>query len=167
MALTKVRSPVSAISEMAFGTTTVEITSTAGPIDINIAGLDNLDLTTTTAVFDDLVTVTANLFQTEVVSIDTTAGASATLQTTATEAQLGTDTAHPLELYANAITALILATDGKVGLQVEGTAIGDLVTKAYVDTADALNATLADITATTAVTGSISIPNSTGNSCHS
>lgn len=162
MALTKVRSPVTDVSEMANGTTTVVITSAAGPVDIDIGGLDHVDMTTTTCIFDDLVTVTANSLQTESVSVDTAAGASATLETQAGLAKLGTDSAHPLELYANAITAMTVDTAGKVELDVVGTATNHLVDKNYVDLADAAASQLSDTVANTVTNGSIELPNSTG-----
>ncbi len=161
MALTKARLPVIEVSTMDFGTTQVAIASSGGPIDIDVAGLDNLDFTSTTAIFDDAVTVTANDLQTEVVSLDTTAGASATLETQATLATLGTDTAHPLELYANSITGLTIATDGKVELDVVGTASNHLVDKNYVDAGD--TGALDGIVSNNVINGSVQIPNDTGN----
>lgn len=162
MALTKARSPVTDIDQMGFGTTTVVITSSGGPIDVDVAGVNILDLTSTTAIFNPVIPVTADDFNSEVVTLTTSGGAGAVLETQATLASLRTTTAHPLEIGANSITGLTVATDGKVELDVVGTATNHLVDKNYVDTLIALQTALADTTATAATNGSISIPNSTG-----
>jgi hypothetical protein len=73
-----------------------------------------------------------------------------------------TTSAHPLELGANNITGLTIATDGKVELDVVGTAVNHLIDKAYVDAAAGGTVAEADFTHTQAVTGSIHIPTSTG-----
>ena len=164
MALTKVRSPVTAIDNMTNGTTSIDIPSSGGPIDIDVTGLDVVDYTSTTVIYDDLVTVTANNFATEVVTLSTTAGATAILQTTTTEASLETTSAHPLDLGANSITGLTIEVDGQVQLPVEGTAINHLVTKAYVDSSSSSTAVLlANLVSNNVINGSVQIPNSTGN----
>ncbi len=162
MALTKVRSPITDISEMGFGTTTVVIASAGGPIDIDVTGLDVVDMTSTTIDVDDLVTVTANLFDTEVITLATSGGAEGIVETQATLMSVQTTTAHPLELGANSITGLTIAIDGKVELDVVGTATDHLVDKNYVDVADALSSQLSDTTGNMVTNGSIVIPNSTG-----
>jgi hypothetical protein len=163
MALTKARLPVVEVHTMDFGTTTVDIPTTSGPIDINIAGHDNLDLTTTTAIFDDLVTVTANNLVTELVTIAESGGVTAHLQAHATNAHVGTTSAHPFIVFANGLAALSLATDATVALGAEGTGPTHLVTKGYVDTADALGSVLSDIVVNNVINGSLQLPNSTGN----
>lgn len=164
MALTKVRSPVTNIDLMSFGATDITITSTGGPIDVNVAGNDIVDYTSSTAIFDPAVTVTAKDLETEVLTVDTTAGANAVFQTTGTEASIETTTAHPLELGANSILGMSIETDGKTTLEVEGTAIGHLVTKAYVDAATSSAVlTLANVVVNNVINGSLVLPNSTGN----
>jgi hypothetical protein len=164
MALTKARLPVIEVSQMDFGTTTVAITSTSGPIDIDIAGLDHVDMTTTTCIFDPLVKVTAVQLDGEVFTMATGAGASATLQTTATEAQLGTTTAHPLQFLADSTLGLTVLTTGQVALGTEGSGVDRLVTKAYVDAATSSGSVaLADLVSNNVINGSVQIPNDTGN----
>lgn len=164
MALTKVRSPVTDISLLSLGTTDIEIESAGGPIDINVAGNDIVDYTSTTVIYDPAIAVTAKDFNTEVITVDTTAGANAVFQTTATEASIETTTAHPLELGANSTLGMTIETDGKTTLEVEGTAIGHLVTKAYVDAAISTNVlTLANVVVNDVINGSLVLPNSTGN----
>ena len=163
MALTKVRSPVSDISLMSLGTTDITITSAGGPIDIDVGGVNIVDYTSTTVIYDPAIPVTAKDFNTEVILLATVAGASAVLKTTATEAILETTTAHPLELGANSINGITIETDGKATLEVEGTAIGHLVTKAYVDAVAPSGAVaLADLVSSNVINGSVQIPNSTG-----
>lgn len=163
MALTKVRSPVSEISEMSLGTTEITIASAGGPIDINVSGVNIVDYTSTTVIYDPAIPVTAKDFNTEVITIVTTAGASAVLKTTATEAVLETTTAHPLELGANSINGITIETDGKATLEVEGTAIGHLMTKAYIDNAATTDSVqLSDLVSNNVINGSVQIPNSTG-----
>ena len=164
MALTKVRSPVTDISLMSLGTTDITIASAGGPIDIDVAGNNIVDYTSTTAIFDPTVTVTAKDLETEVLTVDTSAGANAVLQTTGTEGSLETTTAHPLELGANSILGMTIETDGKTTLEVEGTAIGHLVTKAYVDNAATTNSIqLSDMVSNSVINGSVQIHNSSGN----
>jgi hypothetical protein len=146
---------------MAFGTTSVVITATGGPLDIDITGLDVMDMTSTTVIVDDLVTVTANNFDTEVVTLSTVGGAAAVLETQATLASLRTTSAHPLELGANSITGLTIATDGKVELDVVGTATNHLIDKGYVDTQ--VTAVLTGILGLAATAGNLRIPNNSGN----
>lgn len=163
MALTKARPPVTDISQMANGTTVVDIPTAAADIDIDVAGLDVIDLGSTTITIDDLVTLVANTITGESVSLSTSGGAAGSAITDATDLTIGTTSAHPLLLMANSITGLTMGTDGKVALGVDGTGATHLVDKGYVDTQVALAATLTDIDATMAVTGHITIPNSTGN----
>lgn len=160
MALTKARPPLTAISQMLFGTTVIDIPNTGGPIDTDVAGQDVLDLTTTTAIFDDAITVTANSLEGEEIALSTSGGASADVKTTATSMEVGTSTVHPLELIANSISGLIVGTDGRVTLATTGNGVSHLVDKDYVDTAVADVAD--DFTATVAAEGALSIPVSTG-----
>lgn len=163
MALTKVRPPVTEISLIDSGTTAVTILSAGGNIDIDVAGVSVLDISSTAVTVAPAITLDADLITGESVVLATAAGAGATLDTAATLARLLTTSAHPLELGANNLTGLTIATDAKVELDVEGTAINHLVTKAYVDAVSTSGVQTADIEATTATTGSISIPNDTGN----
>ena len=142
MALTKVQPPVTAISEMEFGTTNIEITSTGGPIDVNVAGLDVVDLTSTTITVDDLVTLIAKKLTTEVVTVATAAGADGVIKTDATKMQAGTTDLSPLEILMNNVAQMTFQTSGKVGLTVVGTAAGELIDKNYVDVGDAASATV-------------------------
>ena len=160
MALTKARPPVTAVSTVENTTTKIDIPSAAGPVDINIAGLNVLDLTATTAIFDDLVTLTANLFTGESIILSTSGGATATAVTEATKGKMGTTTSHILELLQNNLARMTLNVDGTVSLATVGTAVGHLVDKAYVDAASDL--VKADIVAVNAKPGSIRIPTSLG-----
>lgn len=163
MALTRVRSPITAIDEMSFGTTSIVIPSTGGPIDIDVTGLNVMDMTSTTVDVDDLVTLTANLFATEVVTLATSGGAEGTIFTDATTMTLGTTTPHVTNIQADGVVGLTALVTGQVALGTVGSGVDRLVDKDYVDTADALALSLSNITATIASTGSITIPNSTGN----
>ena len=161
MALTKAAPPVTDITEMAFGTTKVEITSSAGPIDVDIAGLNVVDITTTAITLDDLVTLVANTMTGEDILLSTPGGATASLKTAAGLAQLLTTSLHPLILGSNSVQNLICATDGRVTLDTTGNASGQLVDKAYVDTGDG-GVTQTQFPATLAKPGHIQIPNAAG-----
>lgn len=159
MPLTTVRSPVTDIDQMSFGTTSVIIPSSGGPINVVVTGLSVLDFTSSTAIdVDDLVTLTANVFDTEVITLATSGGAEGDVHTEATLMSVGTTTGHPLELIANAITGLTIATDGKVELDIDGTAANHLIDKGYVD-----NLITTQASATQSSTGHITIPVSSGN----
>lgn len=160
MALIKARPPVTAVSTLENTTTKIDIPSAAGPVDIDIAGLNVLDLTATTAIFDDLVTLTANLFTGESIILSTSGGASATMVTEATKGKVGTITAHILELLQNDIARMTLNTDGSVALATVGANADELVDKNYVDTNSGVTAS--SIVAVNAKPGSIRIPTSLG-----
>ncbi len=153
MPLTKAQPPVTAISEMEFGTTNVEITSTGGPIDVNVTGLDVLDLTSTVITVDDLVTLIAKKLTTEVVTVATAAGADGIIQTDATKMQAGTTDLSALEILMNNVARMTFQTDGKVGLTTVGTAAGELIDKNYVDTGDAGAAVITNTAATIGQSG--------------
>ena len=160
MPLTKVRPPVTAISIIDSGTTKAEILNAGGDIDIDVGGVNVMDLTSTTATV--AVTLAADAITGEQILLSTQSGAGLTFETQATLARLLTTTAHPLELGANNITGLTIATDGKVELDVEGTSATHLVTKSYVDTQTAAVVTETDFNHTQAATGHLDIPTSTG-----
>ena len=158
--LTKVRVPVSDIAKLSSGTTMIDITSSGGPIDIDVAGLEIVDILNTGVTVDAAKILTAKQITGETVLLSTTAGASASVATGATKLQVKTTSAHVLELLANSVLGLTVGTDGKLTLGVQGTSGTHLVNKTYVDTAAAsASATVATI----ADPGTISIPNSTGN----
>ncbi len=164
MALTTARTPVTAIDQMANGTTVLDMPSAAGPLDLDIAGADCILFEAAAITVDDVVTMDVNNLTGETFTMDTSGGATAVLNTAASLAKLETTTAHPLELGANSITGLTIATDAKVELDVEGTATNHLVTKAYVDAAaSTASAALADMVVNEAINGSFQIPTSTGN----
>lgn len=153
MALTKVKDPVAEIDNITFGTTTVDITSTGGPIDVNVAGNDIVDLTTTAITVDDLVDLVVQNIMTEIVTLSTTSGADGIIQTNATEMEVGTTDTSPLELLVNSIPVLTLASSGRVAIATSGSASDELVDKAYVDAGDAA----AGSSSTAATDGSITI----------
>jgi hypothetical protein len=164
MALTKVKVPVAEISLLANTTTTIDIPSAGGNIDIDVAGVNMVDITTAAVTLAAGKSLSADVIDGETVNLDTTSGAGLLLRTTASQAEMETDSAHPLVLGANSLDALTIGTDAKVTLAVEGTAAGHLVTKSYVDTAATTNAVqIADVTTTQATSGSISLPTATGN----
>lgn len=162
MALTTVRPPVTDISLLSSGTTAVTILSAGGDIDIDVAGADVIDISSTTVLIDPLVTLEADLFDGEQILLATTSGAELTLETQGLLARLLTTNGFPLELGANGITGLTIATDGKVELDVDGTATNHLVDKGYVDTQVGAAIDESDMVATLTSPGSIQIPNSTG-----
>lgn len=159
MALTKVRLPVADIAAISFGTTEVTIASAGGDIDVNVAGVDVIDATSTTVTVG--VTLVADDLEGEAIELSTASGATLSVQTTLADAEIQTTSAHPLVIGANSTDALTVETDGQVTLGVVGDTGDQLIDKDYVDTAIA--AVLGDIVATTAVTGSVTIPNDTGN----
>ena len=163
MALTKVRLPVAALSAISNGTSSITVLTAGGDMEVDIAGVTTMNLRSTDITILSTVPLVAPLITTEDISLTTVAGADMTVQTTATQGEIETTTAHPLVLGANSIDALTIATDGKVALAVDGTAANHLVDKGYVDTAVATAAALSDIVATNTSNGSISIPNSSGN----
>lgn len=134
MALTKARPPATAISNMAFGTTQIDIPNAGGDIDIDVASANVIDLGSTTITVDDLVSLIVKNITTEIVTLSTAAGSDGIVQTNATEMEVGTTDLTPLELMVNSIPQLTIATDGKVTLGTVGTAASHLVDKDYVDT---------------------------------
>ena len=135
MALTKVRPPVTDISSMGFGTTVVDIPSTGADIDLDVAGLDVIDFGSTTITIDDLVTLIAKKITGESIDLATSGGATGHLETDATTLELISTGLFQTILGANSNQNLILATDGRVALDTTGNLDGQLVDKAYVDTA--------------------------------
>ena len=159
MALTKVRLPVADIASISDSNSNVTVEGPGGDVTVDVAGTNigtfdasGLDLGALTIIAQVLTGRDINLANGTV---------AVQLHADASEGKLGTTSAHPLAIEANNVAALDIATDGKVTLNVEGTAVGHLVTKAYVDAAAGIAE--ADIDATTATTGHISIPNNTGN----
>jgi len=163
MALTKVKLPVAAISAIVNGTSDITIGTASGNLVVTRGGTVVGTWSTAGLTLATAGTLDADIISGEAINLATTSGAAATIETTLTQLEIGTSSAHPLELSANDTTALTIATDGKVALAVDGTAANHLVDKGYVDTAVAAAASIADIAAVTGTTGSISIPNSTGN----
>ena len=164
MALTKVRPPVTAISKLDNTTTQIDIPTPAGDIDINVAGLDVLTIGQTAITLDDLVTLTAKNVLTELMAIKTSGGAEGIVQTDASKMQVGPTNLNPLEIITNNIPRLTVAAAGKIALGVQGTDGNQLIDKAYVDaSAPALAVLLANMVGVTSTTGSLKIPNSTGN----
>lgn len=133
MALTKVQALVAEISLLANGTTTIDIPTAAADINVDVAGLNVIDLGSTTITVDDLVTLVANKITSEEIDLSTVSGAAGTMVTDATKMQVGTTSTHATELIANALPVLTAQTTGKVTLATVGTALDDLVDKNYVD----------------------------------
>ncbi len=164
MALTKVRPPVTAISKLDNTTTVIDIPSAASDIDIDVAGLDVLDIGQTTITLDDLVTLAAKNVLSELMAIKTSGGAEGVVQTDASKMEVGTTTLDPLEIITNDIPRLTVAATGKIALGVPGTDGNQLIDKDYVDSsAPSLAVLLADMAGVTSTTGSLKLPNSTGN----
>lgn len=162
MALTKVRPPVTDISIIDNGTTEVNIPTAGADIDINVAGANVMDISSTTVLIDPLVTLDADNIAGEQVLLATTSGAALTFETQALLARLLTTSAHPLELGANNITALTVDTAGKVELDVEGTAVNHLVTKSYIDGLAGGAISTTDVVATLTSDGSVTLPTDSG-----
>jgi hypothetical protein len=158
--LTKVRVPVSDIARISNGTTAADIASSGADITETVSGALVGTWGTGGLTIPAAKVLTAKQVTGETVLLATAAGASATVKTTGTKLQVGTTSAHVMELLANAVLGLSVGTDGKVTLGVQGTAGGHLVNKTYVDSVASSAATTV---ATIAGTGQISIPNSTGN----
>jgi hypothetical protein len=156
MALTKVRLPVADIQNISNGNSKVEIATASGDAVVTVAG-------TTVGTFSssglDLggLTVVADTLEGEIVSLSQGAVASK-IEAAVSQGIVGTTSAHPFSLIANAIEGLSIATDGKVSLGVEGTANGHLVTKEYVDNAAGASGN----TATLASEGHVSIATTSG-----
>lgn len=164
MALTKVRPPVTAISKLDNTTTVIDIPGAAADIDIDVAGLDVIDLGQTTITIDDLVTLAVQNVLSELMTLQTAGGAEGTVETGATEMKIGTTTLDPLEILTNAIPRMTVAATGAVVLGVTGVNADELVDKNYVDTSSPnLSIALADLIVSNTTTGSAQIPNSTGN----
>jgi hypothetical protein len=157
MALTKARPPVTEISEMANGTTDVTISSAGGPIDIDVAGSDFMDIGPTNILVDPAVELEADDIMTEDIAIQTTSGAEGVVRTEAAKMEIGTTNSNPVELLMNDTPSLTLETDGKVTLGTQGTDPTDLVDKSYVDAQAAV-----ELVTTLAATGQVALPNSTG-----
>ena len=145
---------------MLFGSTVIDIPNTGGPIDVDVAAQNVVDLTASTAIFDDAITVTANNFAGESIALSTSGGAVGDVFTDATSMEVGTTSVHPLELIANSISGLIVGTDGRVSLNTTGNSSAHLVDKDYVDTE--ITGVSSSFIATIAADGALSIPVSTG-----
>lgn len=163
MPLTKVAPPVTNISQMAFGTTVINIPSAGADIDIDVAGTDVADISDTGLVVDDAIEVTARDILGELITLATSGGAGALLRTTASLMEFITTTAHPAVFGANNNQNLIAEIDGTVTLDTSGSAVDSLIDKAYADAIAAAAPTLNDMDATAADPGHITFPNSTGN----
>ena len=164
MALTKVRPPVTDISLLSNGTTQINIPTAGADVDVNVAGANVIDLGSTAITIDDLVTLVVQNVLSEIVTLETAAGAEGVVQTDATKMQIGATTLDPLEIITNNIARLTVASSGAVVLGVQGANPTELIDKAYVDgAAPAASVALADLVVVNATTGSAVIPNSTGN----
>jgi hypothetical protein len=162
MALTKVRQPVADINNVSFGTSELTITSSGGPIDVNIGGVAALDITATTMTVGTALTLISALITGESIQLATGAGAEADILTDATDLTIQTTSAHPTIIGANSLTGLTVETDGQVTLAVVGDASAQLIDKNYVDTAVALLPALSAMVFAQTSPGSLLIPNSTG-----
>lgn len=161
MPLTKARPPVTAISQMANTTTVIDIPTAASDINIDVAGLDVIDIGSTTITVDDLVTLVANTITSEDFIASTAAGAALQLLTNGTEGGLRTTSAHPMVLGANALDNLTAETTGRVTLGTVGTLAAELVDKNYVDT-EITSAGAGANTALLAAEGYCRFPTTTG-----
>lgn len=160
MALTKVRLPVADIAAISNGSSKVDMSTSGGDVVVTVGGTTIATFSSTGVNLGSLdVTTTGTINSQDVLLSQGAVAAKAEAATT--QGVVGTTSAHPLSLIANAIEGLSIATDGQVTLGVEGTATDHLVTKSYVDGLTGLGAS--DFSATTATTGSLTIPNSTGN----
>lgn len=153
MALTKVQPPVTAISEMESGTTDLKILSAGGDFDLNVAGVDVADISSTVFTIDDLVELVARKLTAEAITLATSGGAAGTVETDANKLEIGTTTLNPVDLVMNSISSLVLEVDQKVTLGTVGTDPTDLIDKNYVDTADALAAVITNTAATIGQSG--------------
>lgn len=160
MALTKVRLPVSDIAAISNGTSNVDIASAGSNVIVTAAGVVAATFGSAANTLS-LPTTVVNLDGVENIDMTVSAGASGTMEAIASAIRLWSTSAHSLILGANNLAGLTVGTDGKVTLGVEGTGATHLVTKGYVDTNSGVGT--ADIVATLANTGHVSIPNSTGN----
>ncbi len=164
MALTKVRVPVADISLLSNGTTQIDIPTAAADVDVDVAGVDVIDLGQTTITIDDLVTLVVQNVLSEIVTLETAGGAEGIVQTEAARMQVGATTLDPLEIITNNIARLTVAAAGTIVLGTVGVNPTELIDKAYVDGASpAASVALADVVVVNATTGSAIIPNSTGN----
>ena len=164
MALTKVKEIVADIASISNGTSDVSIASAGGDIVATRGGTVIVTHGATGSTYGAGLTVVVDNINSEVIQLGTASGAELTFQTTLAQGELETTNAFPLVLGANNIEALEIATDGKVTLNVEGTGVGHLVTKAYVDAAaTTASVQLADMVFNAASPGSLVIPNDTGN----
>ena len=161
MTLTKARPPVTDIDTLENGTTIATIPVADGAIDIDVAGTNAVDITSSLFTVDDAVTLVANTMTGEDISLSTAAGASGQAITNATDMKVGTTSLHPIEILMNSVAALTVTTAGRVALNTVGTANNELVDKEYVDTAVSGAATLPSIS-TSGTEGSLTIP-TTGN----
>ena len=158
MALTKVRLPVADIQAISNGNTNVGISIAGGDAVVTVGGNTKATFGSSANTLSQPTTVT-NLDGVENIDLTVAAGATGVLEAIAASLRLWTTSAHTLVLGANSTAGLTIATDGKVTLGAEGTAIGHLVTKAYVDNA----AGVIPATATMASVGHVSIPTTSGN----
>jgi hypothetical protein len=157
MALTKVRPPVSDISSISWGSTDASIPVASGDLVITVAGAE---IATFSATGVDLGALAVGALEVDAQDVNVVNGTViGQVHADATEVVVGTTSAHPLSLIANSVEGLLIGTDGKVTLGVEGTAVGHLVTKAYVDSVVNL---ASSIDGNAASSGHISIPNSSG-----
>jgi hypothetical protein len=163
MALTKVRLPVANIAAISSGTSDVTIGTAGGDIVVTRGGTTIATIGATGYTFGAGLQVSVGTVNSETVSLSTAAGAAATIATTLGQLGIETTSAHPMVLGANNTDGLTIETDGQVTLGVVGDTTTQLVDKGYIDTALALKASLADITAVIGTDGQLVIPNSTGN----
>jgi hypothetical protein len=132
MALTKARKPVTAINEMVNGTSNIDIPTLGGDIDINVAGVDALDISSTDVTSS--LPVTSSVINGETLNLLTALGSTLLLRSGVTENALLGTTAHPTVLGANSLNNLILNTDGTTTVMNTGTLGTHIVDKNYVDT---------------------------------
>jgi hypothetical protein len=159
MALTKVKEIVADIASISNGTSDVSIASAGGDIVVTRGGTTIVTHSAAGSTYGAGLNLTVDNINSEVVQLGTGGGAELTFQTTLAQGELETTNAFPLVLGANNVEALEIATDGKVTLNVEGTGIGHLVTKAYVDAAaTTASAQLSDMVFNAATPGSFQLP---------
>lgn len=155
MALTKVKVIVAEIAAITNGTSTIDIPSAGGDIDVNISGADVIDIAETSITIDDLVALVVQNISSEIITLSTTAGSDGVVQTTATEMQVGTTDTTDLDLMVNSVPVMSLDSTGKVTLNTTGTLGDQLIDKDYVDAA-----TPGAATTTSATSGQLLIPTS-------
>lgn len=157
MPLTKARDPVLTVNNLSNGTTSITIPVVDSDLDINVGGVDAVDISSTQFTLGSALTMIAALFSGESISLATSGGASGRVRTQAGDMQVQSTTSHDLILGANSQSNLTCEVNGETTLGTTGTVGTSLVDKDYVDTQISA-ATGAANAATLAAEGTITFP---------